>query len=63
MTIAPLRHHMHYKPLKRVGMHTYINVIGYCLKDQGKEHFQFCCENVSLEHMHKGVDENVKYGV
>jgi hypothetical protein len=63
MTIAPLRHHMHYKPLKGVGMHTYMNVIGYCLKDQREEHFQFCCENVSLEHMQKRVDEYVKYGV
>jgi hypothetical protein len=63
VTIAPLRHHVHCKPLKGVGMHTYISVIGYCLKDQGEEHFQFCHRNVSLEHMQKGVDEYVKYGV
>ncbi len=37
-------------------------MIGYCLKDQGEEHFQFCHRNVSLEQMQEGVDEYVKYG-
>jgi hypothetical protein len=44
-------------------MHTYISVTGYCFKDQGEEHFQFCHRKVSLEQMQKGVDEYVKYGV
>jgi hypothetical protein len=49
--IASPRHHVHYKLLKGVGMHTYIGMIGYCLKDQGEEHFQFCDRNVSFEKM------------
>jgi hypothetical protein len=37
--IASPGHHVHCKLLKGVGMHTYIGMIGYCLKDQGKKHF------------------------
>jgi hypothetical protein len=37
-------------------------MIGYCLKDQGEKHFQFCHRNVSFEQMQEGVDEYVKYG-
>jgi len=38
-----------YKLLKGIGMYTYIGIIGYCLKDQGEEHFQFCHRNVNYE--------------
>jgi hypothetical protein len=59
--IASPEHHVHCKLLKGVRMHTYIGMIGYCLKDQGEEQFQFCHRNVSFEKM-QGVDEYVKYG-
>jgi hypothetical protein len=62
VTIVPLGHHVHCKLLKGVGMHTYTDMIGYCLKDQGEKHFQFCHRNVSFEQMQEGVDEYVKYG-
>ncbi len=53
---------MHCKRLKGVGMHTYVGMIGYCLKDQGEEHFQFYHKNVNSKHMQEIVDEYVKYG-
>ncbi len=49
VTIAPLGHHVHYKLLKGVGMHTYTNMSGYDLKDQREEQFQFCHRNDSFE--------------
>jgi hypothetical protein len=53
--IVSLGNHVHCKLLKGVGM------IGYCSKDQGEKHFQFCHMNVNFEKM-QGVDEYVKYG-
>jgi hypothetical protein len=62
VTIAPPKHHVHFNLyLKGIGMHTCTGMIGYYLKDQGEEHFQFCHRNVSFEHI-QGVDEYVKYG-
>jgi hypothetical protein len=40
-------------------MHTYIGMIGYCLKDQGEKQFQFCHRSVCFKEM-QGVDEYVK---
>jgi hypothetical protein len=59
----PLGHHVHCKVLKGVGMHTYIGMIGYCLKDQGEYHFHFCHMNVSAQEMQEKVNEYVKYGL
>jgi hypothetical protein len=38
-------------------MHTYIGMIGYCLKDQGEKHFQFCHMNINYIKMQEGGDE------
>ncbi len=50
---------MHCKLLKGVGMHTYVGMIGYCLKDQGEKHFQFYHKNVNSKHIQEKVDEYV----
>ncbi len=56
--VSPI-HHVHCKLLKGVGMHTYIGMIGYCLKDQGEKQFQFCHRSACFKEM-QGVDEYVK---
>ncbi len=43
-------------------MHTYVGMIGYCLKDQGEDHFQFCHMNINAQEMQERVNEYVKYG-
>ncbi len=43
-------------------MHTHTNIIGFCLKDQKEEHFQFCQRSVNANEMQDGVDEFVQYG-
>jgi hypothetical protein len=59
VTIASLEHHVHFNLyLKGIDMHTYTDMIGYYLKDQKKEHFQFCHRDVNFEQM-QGVDEYV----
>jgi hypothetical protein len=59
---APPRQHVHCKILRGVGMHTHTSIIGFCLKDQKEEHFQFCYKNVNAKEMQDGVDEFVQYG-
>jgi len=44
-------------------MHTYIGMIGYCLKDQREEHFQFYHMNINAHKMQERVNEYVKYGL
>ncbi len=44
-------------------MHVYIGMTGYCLKDQGEEHFQFCHMNVNAQEIQERVNEYVKYGL
>ena len=36
---APHNHHILVKKLARVGVHTYIGMLGYCVKDKGEDHF------------------------
>jgi hypothetical protein len=45
---VPWAYIVHCKLLNDVVMHEYIYMIGCCLKDQGEEHFQFYCRNVSF---------------
>ncbi|KAL2635354.1 hypothetical protein R1flu_006833 [Riccia fluitans] len=37
------------KSLRNRGLHTVIGLIGYCLKDEGLDHFRFYSKNVSDE--------------
>jgi len=50
---------VHCKLLKGVGMHTYIGMIGYCLKEQGEKHFLFYHKNVNSKHIQEKVYEYV----
>ena len=54
--------HVLMKNLTRVGLHTYIGMIGYYMKDRGEEHFQVVHNNVTDAELDAGLEEYVKYG-
>ena len=47
------------KKLVGVGVHIYIGMLGYCLKDKGEDHFEIVHHNVINE---AGLEEYVKFG-
>jgi len=59
---APMGHHILTKTLRNTGLHTFIGMLGYCIKDQGEDHFDCVHHNVTDEQMKEGVEEYVKYG-
>ncbi|KAL3689945.1 hypothetical protein R1sor_016254 [Riccia sorocarpa] len=50
------------KSLKYKGLHTIIGIIGYCLKDEGQEHFRFYSKNVSEDQKREGRRMHAIYG-
>ncbi|KAL3691406.1 hypothetical protein R1sor_005057 [Riccia sorocarpa] len=50
------------KSLKYKGLHTVIGIIGYCLKDEGEEHFRFHSKNVSEAQKEEGKRVHAIYG-
>ena len=50
------------KKLRDEGLHTFKGVIGYCMKDNGEESFEFVHHNISAEDMNDGKLEYVKLG-
>ncbi|KAL3690356.1 hypothetical protein R1sor_016665 [Riccia sorocarpa] len=50
------------KTLKYKGLHTVIGLIGYCLKDEGQEHFRFYTKNVTDEQKEEGRRMHAIYG-
>jgi hypothetical protein len=58
----PAWHHILTKVLRNTGLYTYVGMLGYCLKDKGKIHFQCVHMNVTPEEIAKGEEEYVKHG-
>ena len=58
---APVGHHILTKTLHNTGLHTFIGMLGYCIKDKGEDHFQCVHKNVTPEQM-EGLEEYIKYG-
>jgi hypothetical protein len=58
----PTGHHVLMKALRNTGLHTYVGILGYCLKDKGKIHFQCVHRNVTPEEIIEGEEEYVKHG-
>ena len=40
--------------LRSEGLHTFLGMVEYCIKNKGEEHFEFGHHNVSTEDMNKG---------
>ena len=59
---APGGHHILTKTLRNTGLHTFIGMLGYCIKDKGEDHFQCVRKNVTHEQMEEGLEEYIKYG-
>jgi hypothetical protein len=58
----PAGHHILTKALRNTSLHTYVGMLGYCLKDKGKIHFQCIHKNVTPEEIAEEKEEYVKYG-
>ncbi len=46
---APIEHFVHCKSFKQQSLHTYVEMLGYYLKDSCEYHFQFVKCNVSAK--------------
>lgn len=44
------------------GLHTFLGVVGCCMKGNGEEQFEFVNHNVSADDMNKGKLEHAKFG-
>ncbi len=60
---ATVGHFVHCKSLKQQGLHTYVGMLSYCLKDSCEFHFQFIERNVIVEGKNVEKMEHIKYGV
>lgn len=58
----PTGHVVSCKSLEDVGLHTFLAMVGYCMKDNGEEHFEFVHNNVSTHDMNEGKMEHAKFG-
>ena len=47
---------------QRVGLHTYVGMIGYCVKDKGQQHFDVVHNNITQAELEVGIEEYMKYG-
>ena len=50
------------KKLTRIGLHTYIEMLKYCVKDRKKEHFEEVHNNDSDDELVARLEEYVKHG-
>jgi hypothetical protein len=50
------------KKLRDEGLHTFKGMLGYCVEDNGDEHFEFVHYNVSAVVMNTGKMESIKFG-
>lgn len=50
------------KSLTNIGLHTFHDILGYCLKDTGAEHFDVAMKNISDEDIMEGKMLYAKYG-
>jgi hypothetical protein len=60
---APTKHLVHCKSFKQQSLHTYVEMLGYYLKDSCEYHFQFVKCNVSAKEKIASKLKHVKYGV
>ena len=54
-------HVLSYKRLRDESLHTFLGMVGYCMKDNGVEHFEFVHCAVSMEDMNVGKLEYAKF--
>ena len=59
---APSGSHVLVKRLSRVGLHTYVGMLGYCIKDKGEDYFEVVHNNITDEELTTGLEEYVKFG-
>lgn len=51
---CPLTSHaLSCKRLRDKGLHTFLGIVGFCLKDNVEEHFEFVHHNVSMDNMNE----------
>jgi len=60
--IAPIRHHILTKMLCNTGLHTFIGISRYCMKDRCKDHFHCVHWNITPKQIAKGIEKYVKHG-
>jgi hypothetical protein len=58
---APVGHHVLTKKLASIGIHTYIGMLGYCVKDRGEDYFEVVYNNVTDAKLVEGLEEFVKH--
>lgn len=49
-----------YKRLRDEHFYTFLGMVGYCMKDNTEEHFEFVHHDVSTENMNEGEMEYAK---
>lgn len=42
------------------GLHTFLGMVGYCMKDNGEDHFEFVHHNVSFDAINEGQTWHMK---
>ena len=52
---SPPNSHILVKKLKEVELHTYIGMIGYCVKDKGEQHFDVIHNNITKDELEAGI--------
>jgi len=50
------------KVLSQQGLHTFLGLVGYCVKDERRDHFQIVAKNITEADFNKGRSEYVLYG-
>lgn len=50
------------KKLWDEGLHIFLGMMRYCMKDNGKQHYEFVHHNVLVDDMHDGGMEFAKFG-
>ena len=59
---TPSGSHVLVKRLSRVGFHTYVGILGYCIKDKGEDHFEVVHNNITDEDLRAGLEEYENFG-
>ena len=58
---APSGSYVLMKRLSGVGLHTYVGMLGYYIKDKGEDHFEVVHNNITHEDLTIGLEEYVKF--
>lgn len=58
----PTNHVVSCKSLRNKGLHTYLGMVGYCMKDNGEECLEFVHTTVTMEDMNEDKMEYAKFG-